>query len=96
MPDTNVATGIVIVAGTVTFGNEWYQTKEVNWKIPLATILIALGIDGLSHLDSNAATGLAILVLIGAVTTKFNGQSVANVIYNTFSQHAPERTNHHG
>jgi len=78
------ATAIILFAGTMTFANEWYQTKQVNWRIPVATLLVAAGFDGLSHLDSGIATMLAVMVLIGAGTTEFNGQSVAGTLAQLF------------
>lgn len=82
----STATAVVLTAGTITFANEWYQTKELNWKIPLATILAALATDALSHISDNAALGLSILILIGAATTRFNGKSVADTLSETFSK----------
>lgn len=76
----NTATAIVLLAGGSTFVNEWYQTKEVNWRIPVATLLIAAAIDGMATINSRAATGLSVIVLIGAVTTKFNGKSIVDTI----------------
>jgi hypothetical protein len=83
---TNTATVIIITAGGITFANEWYQTKKINWKIPLATILAGALFDGLSHLDDRAATTLATIVLIGALMTKFNGKSIADTIDDAFSR----------
>lgn len=78
------ATAIVLFAGTMTFANEWYQTKQVNWRIPVATLLLGAAFDGLSHLDRGISTMLAVMVLIGAGTTQFNGQSVAGTLAQLF------------
>jgi hypothetical protein len=78
------ATVIIITAGTITFTNEWLQTHEVNLRIPLATVLAAAVFDTLAHFNDKAATGLAIIVLLGAVTTKFSGKSIANEVRDTF------------
>lgn len=78
------ATAIVLFAGTATFANEWYQTKQVNWRVPVATLLIAAAFDGLSHLDRGISTMLAVMVLIGAGTTEFNGQSIAGTLAQLF------------
>lgn len=80
----NLATGIVLTAGTITFANEWYQTNTVDWKIPVATVLVAALFDGLAHIDEKAAVGLSVVVLIGAVTTRFNGKSVADTVGSFF------------
>ena len=70
-----IATSIILAAGTMTFANEWYQTKQVNWRIPVATLILAAAFDGLSQLDSAAATSLAVIAFIGAGTAEFNGKS---------------------
>lgn len=80
----NLATGIILVAGTITFGNEWYQTKKVNWRVPVATLLIGAVFDGLAHIDANAATGLATMALLAALVTEFNGKSAADTIASLF------------
>lgn len=76
----NTAGVIVLTAGTVTFANDWYQTKNVNWKVPVATVLLAAGIGALENVSPVAANGLAVMVLIGAATTKFGGKSFADTI----------------
>jgi hypothetical protein len=92
----NVATGIVLLAGTTTFANEWYQTGQVNWRVPVATLLAAAAIDGFAHIDEKAAVGLSIMVLIAASVTKFNGKSTVDTLAQLFSsvstkQPAPRR-----
>jgi hypothetical protein len=82
----NVATGIILVAGTMTFGNEWYVTGKPNWRVPVATLLAAAVFDGLAHIDDKAAVGLSIIVLLGAFTAKFNGKSVSDTLATLFSQ----------
>lgn len=81
----NTATVLVLTAGTITFTNEWYQTREVNWRVPVATALLAAIFDGLAHIDQNAATSLSIMVLLGALVTKFGGKSAADQIAETFA-----------
>lgn len=80
----NTATVIVLTAGTITFVNEWYQTKEVNWRVPVATVLLGAIFDGLARIDSKAATGLSVMVLLGALLTRFNGKSVVDQINTSF------------
>lgn len=83
---SNTSTIIIIAAGTITFTNEWYQTKQVNWRIPLATIIAGLVVDGVSHLNDKAAIGLSVMVFLGAITARFNGKSVVDTITTSFSQ----------
>ena len=82
----NLATGIILTAGTITFANEWYQTGKVNWRVPVATVLGAAVFDGLAHIDDKAALGLSIIVLLGAMTTKFGGKSAAETVASFFQQ----------
>jgi glucokinase len=84
------ATGIILVAGTITFSNEWYQTGKVNWRVPIATVLAAAIFDGLAKIDDKAAVGLAIMVLIGASVTRFNGKSVADTLAELFASKQPQ------
>lgn len=91
----NTATGIILIAGTATFTTEWYNTKKVNFKVAVATMLAAAVFDGFAKLDDKAATGLAVIVLLGALTTKWGGKSavetVASAMSNTEKKQAPVR-----
>lgn len=78
------ATAIVLAAGTMTFGNEWYQTKQVNWRIPVATLFLAAAFDAMAILDDTIANMLAIMVLIGAGVTEFNGKSAFDTLSELF------------
>lgn len=77
-------TGLVLFAGTMTFANEWWQTKQVNWRIPVATILLAGAIDFLSKLSSNAANAFGVMIFIGAGSTQFNGRSAFDTLSDLF------------
>jgi hypothetical protein len=81
-----LATGIILTAGTMTFANEWYQTGKVNWRVPVATLIGAAVFDALAHIDSKAAVGLSIIVLMGAATTKFGGKSAVDTIASFFNE----------
>jgi hypothetical protein len=84
--DMATATVIVLTAGTITFTNEWYQTRTINWRVPVATLLLAGLMDEFAKLDDKAATGLSVMILIGALLTKFGGKSAADQIAETFGQ----------
>lgn len=79
-----IAASIVLVAGGMTFANEWYQTHEVNWRVPIATALAAALIDGISHVSENAGITLSIMVLIAAATTRMNGKSPVETLAEVF------------
>jgi hypothetical protein len=89
---TAPGTVLVLTAGGITFFNEWYQNHEINWKVPIATLLAGAVIDGLAHWNNRAATGLGVIVLIGAVVTRFNGKSIADVLDEAFTKkkHPPQ------
>jgi hypothetical protein len=65
------STGLILAAGTITFGNEWIHHK-VNWKIPVATLGAAIVLAGLEKISPPAAVGIAtialVTTLIGGVT----------------------------
>lgn len=82
----STATGVILIAGTITFVTEWYNTGKVNFKVPVATLLAAAVFDGLAKLDDKAAVALSIMVLLGAVTVKWGGRSVVETIAATFSE----------
>lgn len=80
----NTATVIIITAGSITFVNEWYQTRKINWRVPVATMIVGAIFDGLSRIDDKAATGLAVIAFLAAVTTEFNGKSMADTLAGLF------------
>jgi|SRR5208282_2005836 len=71
---------ITLAAGGMTFVNEWYQTKNIDWKVPLATALLAVGMEVFSNIDNGAATALSVIVFLGAATTQFNGKSPVDTV----------------
>ena len=66
---------LVFLAGTLSFSNEWLQTKQVNWRIPVATALAAAAVSGLGNISPNGATSLGVMALIVAAATPLNGKS---------------------
>jgi hypothetical protein len=70
-------TNIVLGAGVLAFGNEWMQTKSPNWRMPIGTAGAMLITSGITKVSPAAGTAFAVIVLIAAVTVKFNGKSVA-------------------
>jgi hypothetical protein len=71
---------ITVVAGGMTFVNEWYQTKNIDWKVPVATVVLAAAMDGFSKVSNGAATALSVIIFLGAATTQFNGKSTVDTI----------------
>lgn len=69
------STGIMLFAGTVSFGNEWLQTGKPNFRIPVATLVAGVFLNGVERLYPKAGTGLAVIVLITVLATPFNGKS---------------------
>jgi hypothetical protein len=71
---------ITLVAGGMTFVNEWYQTKNIDWKVPIATSLLAVGMEVFAKASNSAATALSVIIFLGAATTQFNGKSTVDTI----------------
>lgn len=58
------STGIILTAGAITFVNEWIQGGTPNFRVAIATLGAALVFSGLEKLDTEAAVGLAVIVMI--------------------------------
>ena len=67
--------GLVLIAGVLSFGNDWLQTGKVNFRIPVATLIGAWLVGELGNLDSKAGTSLGVMVLIAAASTPLKGKS---------------------
>ena len=76
----SAAPGIVFLAGSLTFGNEWYQQDKINWKVPIATFGAAWLISGIAEVSDKTAVSLSVMALIVACTTPFGGKSVVQEI----------------
>lgn len=72
--------GLALVAGTMVFGNEWLQTGKINYRVPVAAVGAALALDLIGSFSPKAATGLGVMILIGAASTKFGGKSAIQEI----------------
>jgi hypothetical protein len=66
---------LVLLAGGLTFSNEWLQTRQVNWRVPVATVLAAALVAGVGKVSPGGGTGLGVMALIVAAATPFNGKS---------------------
>jgi hypothetical protein len=66
---------LVLLAGTLTFANEWLQTREVNWRIPVATVLAGAATAGIGQVSPGGAVSLGVMALIVAAVTPLNGRS---------------------
>jgi hypothetical protein len=75
----------------MTFVNEWYQTRQVNWRVPIATMIAGAIFEGLSKVSDKGATALAVMVLLAALATKFGGKSVIDTVSTWAQQSAPQR-----
>ena len=78
----SAAADVVLAAGGVTFAGEWYWNKTIDWKVPLATVLLAAAFEGLSKVDNHGATLLSVMVFAGAASTKFGGHSAFDMVTN--------------
>jgi hypothetical protein len=75
MASVDTGARLVLLAGTLTFGNEWLQTHEVNWRVPVATVLAAAAVAGIGRVSPGAGAGLGVMALIVAAATPLNGKS---------------------
>lgn len=66
---------LVLLAGTLTLANEWLQTKDINWRVPVATVLAAAAVAAIGKVSPNGGTGLGVMALIVAAATPLNGKS---------------------
>lgn len=71
----NYGPAMVLGAGLMTFGNEWLQTNQLNWRVPVATLLGAGAVGLVGAVAPGAGNGLGALVLIAAAVTRLNGKS---------------------
>lgn len=73
----NPETGMYLVlgAGTLTFGNDWWQTKSINWRVPVATVLAAAAVAGIGHLSPEGGAALGVMALLAAAVTPLQGKS---------------------
>jgi hypothetical protein len=69
------STGIVLGAGAISFTNDWWQTKQPNFRIPIATFAVALVFAGIEQLSERAAVGLSTIMLITVLVTPMHGNS---------------------
>jgi hypothetical protein len=84
---------LVLVAGVMTFGNEWYQTHEVNWRVPVATVLAAAAVGAIGKASPNGGAGLGVMALIVAATTRLNGRSPVQELASVVNKSSPRRQN---
>jgi hypothetical protein len=71
------STTLVLSATAISLGNEWLNTGEVNWRIPIAGIGTALIFDLIETVDPQIGKGLAVLMFISVMVTPFKGKSPA-------------------
>lgn len=88
----STGTSIMLTAGTLTFGNEWIQTGTPNWRMPIGTLGGMLIIGAIDKVSPIAATGLAAVVLVAALTVRFNGKSVAEEALSVMPNQTNKRT----
>ena len=74
------STGIVLTATGISFANEFLNTKQLNFRIPVAGMIVALVFDGIEKIDQGAAVGLASIMLITVLVTPFSGKSPAQTL----------------
>jgi hypothetical protein len=71
---------LVLTAGGITFATKFYYSHDLDWKVAIATPLIAAGFAGMGKLDPKATMVLGVMALAAAATTKFNGHSFTDIL----------------
>ena len=66
---------LVLAAGALTFTNDWVQTRAINWRVPVATVLAAAAVAGIGKVSPGGATSLGVMAVIVAAATPLNGKS---------------------
>jgi hypothetical protein len=80
---------LVLLAGGLTFSNEWLQTRTVNWRVPVATVLAAAVTSGIGKVSPNGGIGIGIMALIVAAATPLNGKSPIQEIGSVINKPSP-------
>lgn len=75
MAQVDTGMKLVLVAGTLTFGNEWIQLHEINWRIPVATVLAAAATGAIGRASPGGAASIGVMALIAAAATPLRGRS---------------------
>lgn len=67
------STGPALAIGGVTvFNDVVLNGKPLDWRIPVATGFVAVGLAGLEHLSQPLAVGIAWLALVAVLFTRVN------------------------
>lgn len=74
------STGIILAAGAISFGNEWLQSNTPNFRIPVATLVSAVFLNGVEKLYPKAAVGISVMALITVLVTPLHGKSPMQTI----------------
>jgi hypothetical protein len=74
------STGIVLTATAISMGNDWLQTRDINFRMGIAGMAFALIADGIEHISEPAGVGIANIMLITALLTPFNGKAPAQTV----------------
>lgn len=74
------STGIILAAGSISFGNEWLQSNTPNFRIPVATLVSAVFLNGVEKLYPKAAVGISVMALITVLVTPLHGKSPMQTI----------------
>lgn len=69
------STGIVLTAGAISFGNDWWQSKQPNFRIPVATLAVALIFGGIERINEKAGIGLGVIMLVTVLVTPMHGKA---------------------
>ena len=84
---SNYGPAFVLAAGTLTFANHWLQSGDVNFRVPIATLLGAGAVGVIGQFSASAGTTLGAMVLLAALTVRVNGKSAIDEFASNLPRH---------
>lgn len=76
----SASTATVLAATGLSLGNEWVNTNDINFRIGIAGIGVALFLDGIDKFSPQAANGLALIMFVTVLFTPVGGKSPAQTV----------------
>jgi hypothetical protein len=74
------STGPILAVGAITLANEVVlQGRGFNWRVPIATGIAALVLDGIEHVSEPLAVGIAWIALVAVLFTRIDPNTPAPI-----------------
>lgn len=84
----NYGPAFVLAAGTITFGNEWLQSGNLNFRVPVATLLGAgaIGLIGMASAGAGNMLGVMVFIAAASMRTGNGGRSALSELASNLPQ----------